>query len=89
MDEPRFYDMRSADAGDLLNVSAARLARSSLSQLHRKLTTSLSCSFVSSSVWLNRVGFVAPLTASGLPPTADITPRDHQFRKVPTSDIAF
>lgn len=35
----------------------------------------------------NRVGLVPPLTASGLPPTADITPRDHQFRKVPIGDI--
>jgi hypothetical protein len=29
-----------------------------------------------------------PLTTSGLPPTADITHRDHHFRKVPIGDIA-
>ena len=83
----RFYDMRSADADDLLNVSAARLARSSLSQLHRGLTTSVSvllnCKF--SAVGQSR-RFVSPLTASGLLPTADITHRDHHVRKVPQAD---
>jgi hypothetical protein len=28
----------------------------------------------------------SPLTTFGLPPTADITHRDHHFRKVPTPD---
>jgi hypothetical protein len=87
--ESRFYDMGSADADDLLNVSAARLARSSPSQLHRGFTTSVSvllnCKF--SAVGQSR-RFVSPLTASGPPPTADTRHRDHYCRKVPEPEVA-
>jgi hypothetical protein len=31
--------------------------------------------------------FAPPLTTSGLPPTADITHRDHHFRKVPSTEV--
>jgi hypothetical protein len=31
--------------------------------------------------------FVLQLTTSGLPPTADITHRDHHFRKVPEAAL--
>jgi hypothetical protein len=79
--------MRSVDVDDLLNISAASLARSSLSQLLQGAHDGrparlqvLRCGSIAS---------VRPtLTASGLLPTVDITHRDHHFRKVPCMDGA-